>query len=60
MNFFFFRGCGLFPEIYHADADGVVFLVWKKETSSKTNKVQLQVMNICLRLKLYLKTLLGC
>ena len=46
---------------HHANADGVVFLAWKKETrSSKTTKVQLQVMNICLRLKLYLKTLLGC
>ena len=38
----------------------IVFLVSYKETRiSKTNGVQLQVMNIYLRLKIYLKTLVG-
>ena len=39
----------------------VVFLVeYKVKRSSKTTRVQPQEMNIYLRLKLYLKTFLGC
>ena len=39
--------------------DVVVFLVWNKDTRSSKTSVQLQVLTIYLRLKLYLKTLLG-
>ena len=39
----------------------VVFFVQYKETrSSETTGVQLQVMNIYLKLEIYLKTLVGC
>ena len=39
----------------------VVFLVWYEKTgSSKTIQVEIQVMNIYLRLKIYLKALIGC